>query len=900
MNKKKYAFFITLIMVLTLFIVLNACNMGYAGDVVNAAQPVIDEQPKNVSAVINETVTLSVTVSIPKGAFSDLTYQWYKFVTFRDYVNQAGEMIYGADQSTYTPSTKVEGETNYYVVVTNSNPKANGLKVSSVKSDPIKVAVADSKNAKFPIITQQPSYEGGSVIWSLRLVPPTFEVIAEADPSDEIRYQWFVSDTLNNSYGTPIEGAVNSRLIPPVVVEGAEDTEGKITGPGNYYYFAVVTNYYFAASGRRESSVASSPVFLNVAVNPDADTPVITKQPASAIYFSGEEVKELSVEADEPADGGTLSYQWYSNTTSSNTGGTIISGAKDDTLALTISTTTIKQYYYYVVVTNTNTAATNPVKTTTSRVAEISVATPSTKTANATFTVQTGGDRQCQFVRGFGGMDVAWGNFPDYSVEDYENMFNPDILGYNMIRLMILPTNTDINKTLDSLISNQLYTSMDRSRFYENVKTVNRYGGYVLASPWSPPAAWKTNNSINGGGDLRASNYVDFAYYLRAFAQNMLSHGAPIYAISISNEPNYTAGYDGCEWTSQQMRDFYERVGRFTVEGPQGTLKVMYPNTIQGYGGGKIQEYVRTMNGESANTTTINENAMGTSAAKKNIDILARHNYGVRNENGAGTGTTSGNNWIYHPSDPREIWMTEHNLNSNSGTTYPNDHTWNYIWLFMNDVDMTIRINHEAAFIWWSAKRFYSMIGDGTYGCRDGEILPRGWGLAHYSKFAKESYRANVAVAGTTKTGVTLNSGNNGNVNGNVTDNFTSTTVKVSSFIKLKGGEIFPVNWRSQTVNVANMEEINLVMFTPTSQDGTGGIDMGTVKIQLPAGFKISSATAMRSDPEIFDRDVKPGVAGSGSNRGTPKWENVEISQDRNSAFVELPRSTILSVRFTQ
>jgi len=203
---------------------------------------------------------------------------------------------------------------------------------------------------------------------------------------------------------------------------------------------------------------------------------------------------------------------------------------------------------------------------------------------------------------------------------------------------------------------------------------------------------------------------------------------------------------------------------------------------------------------------------------------------------------------------------------------------------------MTIRINHEAAFIWWSAKRFYSMIGDGTYGSRDGEILPRGWGLAHYARFAKESYRVGVGYSGTTKNGAALAEG--ATVNGSHYADFTSDTVKVSAFMKLKGGEVYPVNWRNKEVPISDIEEINMIMFTPTAQTGEGGYDMGTVKLQLPEGFRISSATAMRSDPKIFDR--------GGTERGTPEWETVEITADRNAAYVELPISTILSVRFTQ
>jgi len=875
MNKNKHAFFKTLVIALVFFCALSACDLGYLGKVMDAETPIIVTQPRGRGINIGDPpVAITVVASLPGGSEGRLKYQWYQFSTFREYQEQMGERVPNGSSATFYPPTDEEGQFNYYVIVTNENSKINGRRMNSVKSNSVMFSVNSPNNAWFPVITSQPS--GANVIWGPRMVPPMLEVAAAVEPeeySDELRYQWYTAKTLTNVYGDPIEGATAQIFIPPVSFEGRPGT-GIISEPGQYYYFCLVTNYFFVP-GRRESSVVSSPVTVSVNVNPNADTPVITEQPQNAIYFAGDTVQPLKIKA-EVEDLGTITYTWFSNTRPSTSGGTAVgsgTGAESSFTPTNIDTTAKgTTYYYYVLVNNNNPRVTNKDVSIASRVAEITVAAPYAGSSNATFTVQFGGANQHQFVRGFGGMDVAWGNFPDYSAQDYENMFNPDILGYNMLRVMILPSNTDINKTMSQLVSNQIYTTMDRSRFYENVRTVNRYGGYVLASPWSPPAAWKTNNSINGGGDLRESDYKNYAAYLRSFAQNMLSAGAPVYAISIQNEPNYPAGYDGCEWTGNQMRDFFEKAGRFT-EG------------VEGYGGGKSIPSVKTMNGESANDTGINNAAMSSPTAKKVIDILGRHNYGSRNTNGSA--------WIYN-TDPREMWMTEHNLNSNSGTSYPNDHTWNYVWPLMNDIDMSIRINHEAAFIWWSLKRFYSMLGDGTYGSRDSEIPPRGWALAHYAKFAKESYRVGVDFSGTTANGAPLTEGDNGNINGSTYANFESQTVKVSAFMKLKGGEVYPVNWRDKTVSISDIEEITMVMFTPTKAElaASGGVDMGTVKLQMPAGFRISSATAMRSDPKIFNRGT--------TERGTPQWEAVEISSDRNSAFVKLPVSTILSVRFTQ
>jgi len=201
--------------------------------------------------------------------------------------------------------------------------------------------------------------------------------------------------------------------------------------------------------------------------------------------------------------------------------------------------------------------------------------------------------------------------------------------------------------------------------------------------------------------------------------------------------------------------------------------------------------------------------------------------------------------------------MTEHNINSGEGA-YVQDSSWNFVWKFLNDVDLTIRLNNENAFVWWIAKRFYSFIGDGQNGTIDGAIMNRGWSIAQYSKFAKEMKRVRVTASGTTADNVNTNSAVNSS-----SFNIDSTDVKITAFESEDG------------------KTISLVMYTPTNTDGDGGHNMGTMKIKLPAGFTADYATAMRSTSN------KQGAT-----------ESVIISADRNYAIVTLPRSEILSVRF--
>jgi hypothetical protein len=82
----------------------------------------------------------------------------------------------------------------------------------------------------------------------------------------------------------------------------------------------------------------------------DAVRPTITVEPVGGAYLPGATVTPLSVTASV-SDGGTLSYQWYSRT-SSFAAGTAIGEAINENFTPTVSTP--GTVYYYVEVTNTN------------------------------------------------------------------------------------------------------------------------------------------------------------------------------------------------------------------------------------------------------------------------------------------------------------------------------------------------------------------------------------------------------------------------------------------------------------------------------------------------------------------------------------------------------------------
>ena len=601
-----------------------------------------------------------------------------------------------------------------------------------------------------------------------------------------------------------------------------------------------------------------------------ATEPVITAQPQSAIYFVGDtDIKNLSVSVKQMTDDDVLSFQWYSGVSAADKRGTAIAGATGQvyTLPQTI-TSEPKTHYFYAVVTNTNNTKENPVNTAASSVAAVNVQDEFPDTSNAAVTVDTA--QRFQYVRGFGGMDVAWDNPPPPpTLDEVDTMFNPEKMGLNMFRVMILPHNTDIDKTMKDLIANEIYPKYDRSDFYERVKIVNKYGGYVLASPWSPPAEWKSNNSVIGGGSfLKKENYADFANYLRRYCEIMYENGAPIYAVSLQNEFSYQATWDGCFYTPQENRDFWKArgTGRFT----QG---------VPGYGGGKAIPSVMIMGGESHNEIDRQDLALQDPVSRGCIDIVGRHIYG-NNRNPSPYPLATNPKFYTDPSDPKydakEVWMTENDQHSDA-SGFENDSTWSYVWEFMNTVDLTVRLNNESGFIWWLIKRFYSMMGDGDYGTTNSVILPRGHGLSHYAKFAKETGRVEAVITGALANNTAISSATV-NQSSNV---LNGTSVRVTAFVSVRDG--FEWIRRKNNLTLNDITAISLVMYTPTLKSGSGGFSMGTVKIKLPDGFVIRNAEAMRSTVSAQSQ-----------------MEVVPIAKNRNEAYVTLPESTILSVRFTR
>jgi glucosylceramidase len=79
----------------------------------------------------------------------------------------------------------------------------------------------------------------------------------------------------------------------------------------------------------------------------------------------------------------------------------------------------------------------------------------------------------------------------------------------------------------------------------------------LWASPWTPPAWMKVNNSTDGGRIRDEPRVLDaYARYFVRFVEAYGSEGVTIQALHPQNEPGYEQSYPTCLWTPELLRDF--------------------------------------------------------------------------------------------------------------------------------------------------------------------------------------------------------------------------------------------------------------------------------------------------------------------------------------------------------
>lgn len=309
-----------------------------------------------------------------------------------------------------------------------------------------------------------------------------------------------------------------------------------------------------------------------------------------------------------------------------------------------------------------------------------------------------------QVIRGFGGSTAWMGALTQAKIGALFGTGAGQI-GLSILRVRIDPSGSAASNWVTANWGQELTNAKSTQAANPNA--------IVIATPWTPPAAMKSNNSTVGG-TLNSASYAAYAGYLQSFAGYFASNGTPLYAISMQNEPDANVTYESCSWTGTTMDSW---VASLTANGATNpiTTRLMMPEA-EGFD-------------TALSDPTLNDpNAVG------NIAIVAGHLYG-----------TSPSYYANAVNKGKEVWQTEHYLKpSGSQPTIADALT------AAREIDASLVTGKYNAYLWWWLIDWDAGSGVTNDGLIDtnNNLTYFGYALAQYAHFIQPGYvRVDVSAA---------------------------------------------------------------------------------------------------------------------------------------------------------
>jgi O-glycosyl hydrolase len=404
-------------------------------------------------------------------------------------------------------------------------------------------------------------------------------------------------------------------------------------------------------------------------------------------------------------------------------------------------------------------------------------------------------DEEHQVIRGFGGMvHNQWQNGGGLSDADAKLAFGTGegTIGLNTLRIPVYASSNDFNKEVAAAKSAKKYAGDD----------------FILyATPWTSPYAGANQH-------IAASNYQKYVDHLNSFTAYMKEQGVPLYAISISNEPDWCG-----EWACWSADEIYNFTKGYADQMRKNGTKVISTESFR-YDKGLYDKVLNDAN------------------ALKNWDILGAHFY-------ASQASTGDNFFEYKLADQKgvERWMTEHYTESQGSGNYwrkymkTGDQANTAVYDTVRAMDLAYEIHRGLVignfnqYTWWYIRRCYGLIMDRDFGNKlqvpqdeIGKISKRGYVMSQFARFIRPGA---VRVGATAKPEANLFASAYKSANGD-----SVIVVLVNRDYK---------NKKTVTVNVPGAEIATFHMYTTSEaknakDEGEIEVKDGSVTITMDAG----------------------------------------------------------------
>jgi glucuronoarabinoxylan endo-1,4-beta-xylanase len=260
--------------------------------------------------------------------------------------------------------------------------------------------------------------------------------------------------------------------------------------------------------------------------------------------------------------------------------------------------------------------------------------------------------------------------------------------------------------------------------YISDMQAIIANGGRIIASPWTPPAAYKTNKLTycTSKSGLFTADYSLYATWLANYVKSLQQeYGITLYALSLQNEPDVCQTYESAVWTAAEIDTFVADNLGPTFSKDNLTTLIFVPE------------------GSGYNEMSLGSTCGGDSSCNQYVGGISWHDYDASL---SGTNTVAADPYPSSWPAGKKYWETEASCVPPVGPNFcrsgfNTDTTDALDWAAV--IDQRIAVDGANAWLYWWLIDLDSTDDQGLM-ASNGTVPQRAYIMGQYSKFVRPGY----------------------------------------------------------------------------------------------------------------------------------------------------------------